>query len=195
MRFDWVRIDSFAVYTTISTSHDGLMFYYCGRAVSTEIRISLTLSWKDDVSPQLIAFSEVTSLAFHMVSRHVRLLQQVVAWSLLIDGRIYLNFAKSHNPITFIIYLLTLSWIYWSPRKATKFRSDNSTSTWNMLPVSRSIEKCSYLDFSLRYWFYSTSYLFQRRGKPHASCSHLTTIAYFLLWTRVITKTCSLGGQ
>lgn len=121
MRFDWVRIDSFALYTTISTSHDVLIFYYRGRAVWTEIRISHILSWKDEVSPQ---YWSPSSLAFHMVSRHVRLLQQVVAWSLLIDGRIYVNFAKSHNPITFIIYLLTLSWIFWSPRKVTKFLSD-----------------------------------------------------------------------
>lgn len=44
------------------------------------------------------------------------------------------------QPDAFIIYLLTLSWMY-SPRKAAKFRSDHSTSTWkswlDQSPVSR----------------------------------------------------------
>lgn len=118
------------------------MFCYRGRAVWTEIRISFFLSWMEAVWPKLIVFFEVTPLFSHGVSRHVSLFQQVVAWSLLIAERFYVNFAESHNRIAFIIYLLTLSWIC-LPRKATKNRSDHSISTWkswlDQSPVSRRI--------------------------------------------------------
>lgn len=193
MRFDWVRIEPLAVCTTMLKPYI-LMLYYRGRAVWTEIRISFILSWIEEVWPQLVAFFEVTPLVFHALSRHVSLFQQVVAWSLLIAERIYVNFAESHDRIAFIIYLLTLSWIY-SPRKATKFLSDHSISgkilIGSIASESKNIVRVWYLYFSLRWWVYSICYFFHQRGKPHASCSHLTTNAYFLFWTRANTKTCS----